>query len=205
MNREEYIMKLNREFYTRNGVDVAKDLLGKIIVHETPEGIVKGKIVEVEAYLGEQDKAAHSYKSKKEGRTNIQYEDGGYAYIYMIYGMYYCMNVVANKKGVPEAILIRGIEPIEGIDLMKKRRGMDNIKNLCNGPGKLCIAFDINKNHYGIDLLGDELYIEEPKVKEDIEIIASKRINIDYAEEAVDYLYRFTIKDSKYISVPIKK
>lgn len=200
-------MKLERDFYLRDGILVAKDLLGKILVHNSKDGVVKGKIVEVEAYMGNVDKGAHSYKDKgkRNGRTMIQYGEGGYAYIYMIYGMYYCMNVVANIENVPEAILIRGIEPIEGIDLMKIRRGTDKVKNLCNGPGKLCIAFDIDKACYGMDLCGDTLYIEEPEIQEAFEIIASKRINIDYAEEAADYLYRFTIKGSKYISVPIKK
>lgn len=200
-------MKLERDFYLRDGVVVAKELLGKILVHHSKDGVVKGRIVEVEAYMGEVDKGSHSYKDKgkQNGRTMIQYGEGGYAYIYMIYGMYYCMNVVANTSNVPEAVLIRGIEPLYGIDLMKKRRGMDKVKNLCNGPGKLCIAFGIDKSNYGMDLCGDTLYIEESERKEDFEIVASKRINIDYAEEAKDYLYRFSIKNSKYISVPIKE
>lgn len=196
--------KLNREFYQRNANVVGMDLLGLILVHESEEGIVKGRIVEVEAYMGKEDKAAHSYRDNPKGRTRIQYGEGGYAYIYMIYGMHFCMNVVANQKDIPEAILIRGIEPMEGIDIMKKRRGIDNLKNLCNGPGKLCAAFDINNSNYGMDLCGDTLYIEKPEVEEEFEIQVSKRINIDYAEEASDYLYRYTIKNNQYTSKTVK-
>lgn len=196
--------KLDREFYQRNALEVGKDLLGLVLVHESEDGIVKGKIVEVEAYMGKVDRAAHSYKDNPKGRTRIQYGEGGYAYIYMIYGMHYCMNVVTNHKDIPEAILIRGIEPLEGIDLMKKRRGIDIIKNLCNGPGKLCAAFGITNSNYGMDLCGNTLYIEKPVDNDKFEIQLSKRINIDYAEEAVDYLYRFTIKDNKYVSKIVK-
>ncbi len=196
--------KLDREFYQRNAKEVGMDLLGLVLVHESKEGVVKGKIVEVEAYMGKEDKAAHSYKDNPKGRTRIQYGEGGYAYIYMIYGMHYCMNVVANHKDIPEAILIRGIEPLEGIELMKKRRGTDKLINLCNGPGKLCAAFGINNSHYGMDLCGNTLYIEKPEVEEKFELQLSKRINIDYAEEAVDYLYRYTIKDNKFVSRIVK-
>jgi DNA-3-methyladenine glycosylase len=197
-------MKLPRSFYQKNAIDLAKDLLGKVIVHETDEGITKGKIVEVEAYMGPIDAAAHSYKVKST-RTNVQYGEGGYAYIYLIYGMYYCMNIVANDINVPEVVLLRALEPMEGIDLMKERRKTDKISNLCSGPGKLCSALAIDKTNYGMDLCGDELYLEYPKEQEEIEIEASKRINIDYAGEAKDYLWRFTIKGSKFLSVKNKK
>lgn len=196
-------MKLEREFYLCDGITLAKNLIGKVLVHETYEGTTKGIIVETEAYMGEIDKAAHSYKGKKEGRTNIQYGEGGYAYIYMIYGMYYCMNVVANKAEKPEAVLIRALEPLEGIELMEKRRKTDKKRNLCSGPGKLCQAMNITKEEYGLDLRSSRLYIEERNEESKIEIIASKRINIDYAMEAKDFLWRFTLKDSPYISAKL--
>lgn len=196
-------MKLQRSFYQKNAIEVAKELLGKVIVHETREGITKGKIVEVEAYMGPMDAAAHSYKVKST-RTNVQYGEGGYAYVYLIYGMYYCMNIVANTPDVPEVVLLRALEPVEGIDLMKQRRKTDKMNNLCSGPGKLCQALGIDKTNYGMDLCGDELYLEYPKEQEDIEIEASKRINIDYAGEAKDYLWRFTIKGNKFLSVKTK-
>ena len=196
-------MNLNRDFYTRDTLTVAKDLLGKILVNKTKEGVTKGRIVDVEAYMGPNDKAAHSYHKVNSKRTQIQYLEGGYAYIYLIYGMYHCMNIVTSEVERPESVLIRGLEPVEGIELMHKRRGRDKIKELCNGPGKLCIAMGIKKEHYGMDLCGTKLYIEDDTEIIDYNIIASKRINIDYAEEAKDYLWRFTIENSPYISTKI--
>jgi DNA-3-methyladenine glycosylase len=197
-------MKVSREFYQKDAVTVAQDLLGLVLVHETAEGVTKGIIVETEAYMGTRDAAAHSYKKGKSGRTNVQYLEGGYAYIYLIYGMYYCMNIVTNQPGIPEAILLRALEPLEGIKLMEQRRNTDKHKNLCSGPGKLCTAMNITQDNYGMDLCGSRLYLEEPEDKEPFEIIASKRINIDYSGEAKEYLWRFTIKDNKYISCKIR-
>lgn len=193
-------MKLSRDFYQRSALEVAKDLLGCSLVHESEEGITKGRIVEVEAYMGNQDLAAHSYNNRS-SRTEIQYGEGGFAYIYLIYGMYYCMNIVTNSIDQPEVVLLRALEPLEGIELMKLRRKTDKLYNLCSGPGKLCTAMGINKSHYGMDLCGKQLYVETPDQKDLLEIVASKRINIDYAGEAKDYLWRYTIKDSKYLSV----
>lgn len=150
--------------------------------------------------MGAQDKAAHSYGNLYSERTKIQYGEGGYAYVYLIYGMHICMNIVANKEAIPEAILIRSLEPLEGIELMKKRRKTDNIKLLCNGPGKLSQAMGITKENYGDDLCGETLYLEDGVVIPKSKILKSKRINIDYAEEARDYLWRFTIKDNPYVS-----
>lgn len=198
-------MKLPREFYRQDGVALAKALIGKVLVHRTEEGITKGIIVETEAYMGVIDAAAHSYKGKKDGRCNIQYKEGGFAYIYMIYGMYYCMNIVANEENVPEAVLLRALEPLDGIPLMEKRRGNTGRKALLSGPGKLCQAMEIGKDCYGLDLCGEQLYLEEPEEKTAFDVEASKRINIDYAGEARDYLWRFTIKDSPFVSVKVKK
>lgn len=202
-NVNDLSMKLKREFYLEEGVSLAKNLIGKVLVHESADGITKGVIVETEAYMGKIDDAAHSYKGKSE-RTNIQYGMGGYAYIYLIYGMHYCMNIVANVEEHPEAVLIRALEPIEGIDLMKLRRKTDQIRNLCNGPGKLCQAMEINKSHYGIDLCGDIMYLEENNHCDIVTVVASKRINIEYAENSKDNLWRFTLADSKFISAKIK-
>jgi DNA-3-methyladenine glycosylase len=197
-------MKLPREFYRQDGLSLAKALLGKVLVHQTPEGVTKGIIVETESYMGVVDAAAHSYKGKKDGRCNIQYKEGGYAYIYMIYGMYYCMNIVANEENVPEVVLLRALEPLDGISLMERRRNTDKRKALLSGPGKLCQAMAIGKDSYGIDLCEDILYVEEPEQKTDFVIEASKRINIDYAGEAKEYLWRFTIKGNPYVSVKVK-
>ena len=192
-------MKCCREFYLRGGLEVARDLIGKKLVHNSAEGLTSGIIVETEAYMGAIDAAAHSYKGLTE-RTKIQYGVGGYAYVYLIYGMYTCMNVVANIENIPECVLIRALQPIEGIELMKIRRKKNNLRDLCSGPGKLTQAMGITKNHYGIDLCGEEIFIEEVE-NFTPDITATKRINIDYAGDAANYLWRFILTDSKFISV----
>lgn len=192
---------LSKDFYMQDALTLSRELLGKVLVHETEDGIIKGRIVETEAYMGAIDPASHAYQNRKTARTSVMFEDGGIAYVYLIYGMYNCMNVVANKKDTAQACLIRALEPIEGIEIMKKNRKMDKLKNLCNGPGKLCMALGITKAQHGADLITSPLYLEEPENPEPFEVITSKRINIDYAGEAKDYPWRFLIKDSPYISV----
>ncbi|HEY5562294.1 MAG TPA: DNA-3-methyladenine glycosylase [Clostridiaceae bacterium] len=196
------LVKLNREFYLRDTLTVSKDLLGKILVCKSEDGVTKGRIVEAEAYIGPGDAASHAYKNLNSSRTAIQFGEGGYAYIYLIYGMYNCMNIVTSTYGRPESVLIRALEPIESIDIMEKRRGTNKLKNLCSGPGKLCQAMGISKSQYGIDLCGDSLYLEYDSLcKEPFQISTSKRINIAYAGEAKDYEWRFCVKDSIYLSV----
>lgn len=197
--------RLSQDFFMDDAIEVAKKLLGKILVHETPEGTTKCRIVETEAYMGVLDKGSHAYSGKVTPRTTTLYEQGGVAYVYLIYGMYHCMNVVVNVKGLAQGVLIRALEPLEGIELMKKRRKMDKIKNLCNGPGKLCIAMDITKKENGVNLMSSSLFIEEDEEIEPFEIVSAKRINIDYAEEAKDFLWRFYIKDTPYVSVKSKE
>lgn len=196
-------MKLDRDFYLRPGLTVAPELIGKQLVHRTADGVTKGIIVEAEAYIGPDDAASHAYKNLHTKRTAIQYGEGGFAYIYIIYGLHICMNIVTNIKTYPEVVLLRALQPTSGIDLMKTRRNMNSVKNLCNGPGKLSKAMGIGKNEYGINLCGDELYLEtvdnfEPTV------ISTRRINIDYAGEAANYLWRFIDKDNSFISVKQK-
>jgi len=194
------VKKLPREFYNRDVLTVAEEILGKTLVHMTKEGVTKGKIVEVEAYNGLCDKAAHSYKNLRSKRTEIQYGEGGYAYVYLIYGMHHCMNIVVNRENLPEVLLLRALQPLEGLELMKKRRNTENVKMLCNGPGKLCQAMEITREHYGEDLCGEKFYLENtPSVKPE-EIVRTKRINIDYAKEAVDFPWRFFIKGNPYVS-----
>lgn len=200
--------KLTREFYKRDTLLVAKELLGKYLVVNHGDDILKGRIVEVEAYMGTADKAAHSYSGKVTERTKVMYKEGGYAYVYLIYGMYYCMNVVSSVENLPEAILIRAIEPINKLDTMcinrygKSFKTLNSYekKNLTNGPGKLCKAMNITKELNGEDLCGDKFYILEDEKEEVVEIISSKRIGIEYAEEAKDFLWRFYIKDNKFVS-----
>jgi len=188
--------KLTRDFYLRDSVSVAEDLIGKILV----KGETSGIIVEAEAYRGgSEDKASHSYNNRRTERTEIQFREGGYAYIYMIYGMYFCFNVTCSLKNIPDAVLIRALEPLDGIDLMKARRKTDKIKNLCSGPGKLCSALGINKDDYGEDLCGEKIYILDDGIK-NLKIKTSPRINVDYAGEAKNFLWRFFIEDNKFVS-----
>ncbi|NOV87961.1 DNA-3-methyladenine glycosylase [Clostridium acetobutylicum] len=201
-------LKLIREFYSRDTIVVAKELLGKVLVHEVNGIRTSGKIVEVEAYRGINDKGAHAYGGRRTPRTEALYGPAGHAYVYFIYGLYYCMNVVAMQEGIPEGVLIRAIEPIEGIEVMSERRFKKlfndltkyQLKNLTNGPSKLCSAMEIRREQNLMDLNGDELYIEEGK-NESFEIVEAKRVGIDYAEEAKDYLWRFYIKGNKCVSV----
>ena len=198
-------MKLGRDFYMGDTLETGKMLLGKVIVSNIGGKCVKARIVETECYIGPDDKAAHSYGGKRGGRCEIQFGDGGYAYVYMIYGMHNCFNIVTSTKDRPESVLIRAAEPLEGIEVMVKRRNTDKLKNLLNGPGKLCKGLGIDRSYYGEDLCGDILYLEDDGYvlkKEEIE--ESRRINIDYAQEAKDYLWRFTIKDNEFVSVKAK-
>ena len=190
--------KLDRSFYLRDACTVAHELIGKLLVHDSSEGLTSGIIVEAEAYRGPEDKAAHSYSGRRTARTEIMYHEGGLAYVYLIYGMHHCFNVTASHPGKPEAVLIRALEPAEGVPLMIKRRGVYDVRNLCNGPGKLCSAMDITMEHYGIDLCGDELYITEG-VK-DFRVKTSERVNVDYAEECRKFLWRYFADGNKFVS-----
>ena len=197
--------KLTRKFYQRSALEAAPGLLGKALVHKSSEGVTAGVIVETEAYVGPEDKGAHSCGGVPTERTAVMYGDGGFAYVYLIYGMYSCFNVVANAKDKPEAVLIRAIEPIEGVELMKARRKTDNLYNLCSGPGKLCQALGITRFDSGADLCGDEIYILDNPLPENAEICVSPRINIDYAEEYRDVLWRFFLADNRFVSKVPKK
>ncbi len=182
-----------KNLYKKNTVNIAKDLLGMHLIHESPEGKTVGKIVETEAYLAD-DPACHASRGKTK-RNEQMFGKPGKAYVYFIYGMYHCFNVVTNKEGVGEAVLIRALEPVEGIDLMKKRRRKEKIKELCSGPAKLVMAMGIEKKHNGVDLRKDNLYLKENKEK--FEVVNCKRIGIS---EGVDLPYRFYIKGSNFVS-----
>lgn len=206
--------KLQKNFYNINSLELAKKLLGKYIIHEYDDHKLSARIVETEAYMGPYDKAAHSYNNRRTERNEVMYGEAGFAYVYFIYGMYFCMNVVANTKEVPEAVLIRALEPVEGEEIMASNRfkkELDELSkrqriNLTNGPGKLCMAMKIDRSLNGGDLCGNTLYIAGEMYQNRIkniseeDIVSAKRINIDYAEEAADYPWRFYIKDNKYVS-----
>lgn len=197
--------KLNRKFYLKSADELAPALLGKVLVHKTAEGVTSGIIVETEAYIGPNDKGAHSCGGVPTARTAVMFGQGGFAYVYLIYGMYSCFNVVANVKDKPEAVLIRALEPLDGVELMKNRRGTDNLQNLCSGPGKLCGALGITREQSGADLCKDELFILDKPALSASDIAVSPRINIDYAEEYRDVLWRYFVKGSKFVSKVPKK
>lgn len=186
-------------FYERDPVVVARDLLGKYLTHDTPEGQLIGKIVEVEAYGGLQDPGSHASRGITE-RTKIMFDKPGFAYVYLIYGMHYCLNASAHINGQAGAILLRALEPINGIELMKKNRAKDSLRDLCSGPGKLCQALGVNKNHNGRQLITSPLYIAAGEFIAEDAIMATPRINIDYAGEAKDWPWRFYIKGNSFIS-----
>ena len=194
-------MRIEREFYMRDAVTVGKDILGKIIVKKTADGrIMSGRITEVEAYMGTTDKASHSYGGRRTKRTEVMYKEGGYSYVFLIYGMYECFNVTAGREGDPQAVLIRGVEPFENKNLMWEKRKVKKEKDISNGPGKLTKALGITREDNGADLTaGENIWLEDDgyKVKD---IVETTRIGIDYAEEDALKPWRFYIKDSIFVS-----
>ena len=192
-------MILGEEFYRRDAVTVARELIGCRLVRETDKGRISGIIVETEAYMGRIDDAAHSYKGKTE-RVKVLFGDKGRAYVYLIYGMYCCLNVSAGPEGEPECVLIRALEPETGVELMERNRGTGKRKNLCSGPGKLCMALGITREQNGTDMTRmGKLYIEAGR---HADVCASKRIGIDYAQKCRDKPWRFTESGSSYVSRP---
>ena len=194
--------RLSREFFTRRDtLRVARDLLGKLLV--VPDGRgrrVSGMIVETEAYLGEIDKAAHSYGGRRTQRNEITYAEGGHVYVFFVYGMYYQLNLVTGREGHPHVVLVRAVEPVEGIEIMRERRGAMKDKNLTSGPGKLCIALDITRELNGEDLLGERIWLEGQRTFKKTEIATGPRVGIDYAEEFIDMPWRFWVKGNQYVS-----
>ena len=198
-------MILKREFYERYTLTVAKELLGKLLVHETREGTTIGKIVETEAYNGPEDKASHAYNNLRTERTEVQYGPKGHAYVYQVYGMYFCFDVTSGRLvGKPEAVLVRALEPIGGLGVMMRRRGVSKgqIANLTNGPSKLCMAMGISKKQNGVDLCVPPLRIETGVTVDERQIVQTVRVNIDYADEWKHLPWRFLIKNNRFVSRP---
>ena len=194
-------MKINHYFFRQDTVELARKLLGCLLVHRTSDGVAGGMIVEAEAYVGAVDKACHAYRNRSE-RTEIMYHDGGYAYVYLIYGMHYCFNVVTGPSGEGNAVLVRALEPVIGLDLMRKRRQTNQLQNLCSGPGKVCQALAVTKEQYGLDLCDPSSPLRLVRFRSipDDRITSSPRINVAYAEEAAAWPWRFYVKDNMYVS-----
>ena len=196
--------KLRRAFYTRiDTLAIARELLGKLLVVPAADGArVSGRIVETEAYLAPEDRASHAYNNRRTPRTETMFARGGTAYVYFIYGMHYQFNVVTNVEGIPHAILIRALEPVEGIELMRARRGLADERKLTSGPGKLCRAMAIDREFNGADLTRDRrLWIEDAGRRVETEEIASgARIGIDYAGEFAARPWRFWLRENAFVS-----
>lgn len=197
--------KLPKDFYERYVVDVAADLLGKLFVKVSGKSIISGRIVETEAYDGEIDEAAHSFNGRTE-RNAVMFDDTGLLYVYFTYGMHFCANVVAGNSGQGQAVLIRGIEPVDGIDRMavnrfstKKITPKQHL-NLTSGPAKLCQAFGITRNQNGTDLTGRSIYLLENKAVSESETVKTTRIGI---KKSVDLPWRFYIRNNPFVSKPL--
>ena len=183
------MQKLPRQFYDRDTTLVARELLGKLLVHQAGGVIRVGKIVETEAYLGEHDLAAHSSKGRTR-RTEIMFGPPGYAYVYFIYGMYYCVNVVTERAGHASAVLLRAVEPVK------------NLEGRTSGPGLLCRAMKIDKALNGHDLLSDDFFIAAPETVEEIPIVKGPRIGVAYAKHWARRHLRFYLKGNPHVSRP---
>ncbi len=196
-------MILLRTFYEIDTITVAKSLLGKTLVHETCEGTTAGKIVETEAYRGPEDKAAHSFGGRKTARSEVMFGPKGHAYVYFIYGMYYCFNITSGSiLGKPEGVLIRALEPVNGEDIMAKRRGIAREKtvNLSNGPGRLCMAMGISREQNKMDLTIRPFYIQDASSISSKLIVGATRIGVDYAGEWKNKPWRFYIRGNRFVS-----
>jgi len=195
--------RLEYEFYNRSDVvTIARELLGKILV-STIDGITtSGRIVETEAYAGAIDKASHAYNGRRTNRTEIMFGDAAKAYVYLCYGIHHLFNIVTNEKNIPHAVLIRALEPIEGIEHMLVRTKKTKADyTLTRGPGNVSKALGLYRHHTGTDLLGSEIYLmDDDYVYPPGDIIASTRIGVDYAAEDAHLLYRFHVKGSKFVS-----
>ncbi|AXY76097.1 DNA-3-methyladenine glycosylase [Paraflavitalea soli] len=195
--------KLEQHFYNRADVlKIARELLGKVIVTTFQGQFTSGRIVETEAYAGEVDRASHAWGGRRTNRTEVMYGLGGTAYVYLCYGIHQMFNVVTNQQGIPHAILIRAVEPLEGIEIMLQRTGKKKLDNtLTKGPGNVGKALGFFTRHTGLSLLGDELFIADDqfRVKKG-DILATPRIGVDYAGDDAALPYRFIIQGNPYVS-----
>lgn len=189
---------LPRPFYEQPTLAVARRLLGKVLVHETAAGVVAGRIVETEAYRGPADRAAHSRGGHRSARNEVMYGPPGHAYVYFVYGMHHCVNVVTQPAGAPEAVLIRALEPLEGLALMRARRGLADgpAWRLCRGPGALCRALGIDRALNGADLVRGALRVLDAPAVAAARVARTARIGVAYAGPDAARPWRFVVHDS---------
>ena len=191
-------MKLARDFYEQQTVQAAQKLLGKYLVRVHPDGITTGMILETEAYVGPEDQASHASRGRTP-RTAVMFGPAGFAYVYVIYGMHHCLNAVTEPEGYPAAVLIRAVQPCEGIELMRSRRRKHDIRQLASGPGRLCQAFGIERSLSGTDLCGDTVFFEDRRVSP-ADIVATPRIGVEYAGPWKDMPWRFYLAGHPAVS-----
>ena len=193
---------LPRDFYLQPTLRVARALLGKILVHDSPAGTMAGRIVEVEAYRGPADRAAHSSGGRRTPRNEVMYGPPGHAYVYFIYGIHYCMNVVCQPRDVPEAVLLRALEPVDGEALMRRRRGLPDAPawRLCRGPGALCQAMGISRALNGTDLTRGPLHIVDGALPRATRVARTARIGVGYAGADAALPWRFVVRGSRAVS-----
>ena len=191
---------LPRTFFADDAVVVARRCIGACVVAQSDTGLMIGRIVEAEAYRGPEDRASHSFGNRRTARTEVMFGPSGHAYVFQIYGQHFHLNAVTGPVGSPQAVLIRALEPLEGLQLMAQRRSMPSERlELTNGPGKLCKAFGIDKSFYGWDLTaGRRLFFTEGK--ESLRVLSSRRVGVEYAGESADLRWRFFDADSPYVS-----
>lgn len=197
-------MPLPRPFYLQPTLVAARRLLGKVLVHETTEGTTAGRIVETEAYRGPLDRAAHSRGGHRSARNEVMYGPPGHAYVYFVYGMHHCVNVVTQPADVPEAVLIRALEPVDGIELMRARRGLPDapVWRLCRGPGALCRALGIDRALNGADLVRGRLRLLDGPDVPSRSIARTPRIGVAYAGADAARPWRFVVRTSPAASGP---
>ena len=189
---------INRRFYTRDTLKVAKAILGKVLVRRTPLEVFTGKIVETEAYRGIDDPASHSFRGKT-NRNEVMFGKPGIAYVYFTYGNHHCLNIVTERTGIPAAVLIRSIEPLKGIETMKRNRSVEKIIDVASGPGKLTKAFQITREDNNIDVTdsSSNISIHTPAKEKSFQIVQTTRIGIRLAQE---FPWRFYIKENPHVS-----
>jgi len=196
-------MLLPESFYLRSDVkQIAKELLGRLLVTNFGGVRTSGIIVETEAYAGASDKASHAFGGRRTRRTEVMYASGGVAYVYLCYGIHHLFNVVTNQSDIPHAILVRAIEPVEGVELMLERRRKEKLQpSLTAGPGAMSQALGINIQHTGLSLQGSEIFIEDTGLHpEEESIIAATRVGVAYAQEDALLPYRFFLKGNRFVS-----
>ena len=193
-------LPLSESFYNRPTDDVAYDLVGKILVHEVGEKTYVGRITETEAYLGLLDPACHSYHGKRTPRSELLYQGPGRSYVYLIYGMYHCLNFITLDEDTPEAVLIRAVEPLSEIEAMQVNRKTEKTTMLTTGPGRLCQAFDIDISHNRLLPWDSSLKVLSPQTRQSVKVASSHRIGIDSAGDAALWPLRFYQADSPFVS-----